>query len=231
MSGPGDLLTELADHMDSRLMAGWIHTVSVPTPRVRSWLRSSKRPFIDPGGPQVSLADADATAAWVVEQARWSGGTLGGIAGLGGAASVPPEIVATVIHALRLAQRLCVVYGFDHSTDRGRMVLWQTLAAGFEVELPNQGPIGLRLSELPSVLVRRSDVLTVGGALARRVLRRSALMVVGRLFRLLPVVSAGLSASDGQRRMAEIGSRMSATLRRVAEQPGTLAAEDAQELT
>lgn len=230
MRGPADLLRELAEHMDSRLLEGWLHTVSVPSPRVRSSLRSAGRPFVEHGSPRPSEADLEATAAWVVGQARWTGGTMGGLAGLGGAASVPPEILATVVHGLRLGQRLCIVYGFDPQTDRGRMVLWRTLAAGFDVELPPQGPVGLRLSELPAVLGPRDGVATVGGALARAVVRRSAWMVVGRLSRMVPLVSAGLSASDGQRRMAEIGARMSAALRRTAEAPAPAAPEDALEL-
>ena len=230
MAGPRELLRELAERMDSRLVEGWLQTVSVPTHRVRAWLTAAGRPFVDPDSAPVPLEDADRTAAWVLAQARWTGGTLGGLAGLGGAASIPPEVLATVVHGLRLGQRLCVVYGFDPETDRGRMVLWQALAAGFEVDLPEQGPIGLRLSELPGVLVPRGAASNVGGALARSVLRRSALMVVGRLFRLVPVVSAGLSATEGQRRISGIGERMAATLHRVAEVPAPARTEDALEL-
>ncbi len=228
--GPRAFIRDVIGRMDARLVEGWMEAVSVPTARIRRHLALAGKAYNAPGSPCPPLRDLDRTATWVVDQSRFSGGTLGALAGLGGAASVPPEVLATLVHGLRMAQRLCVVYGFDPETDRGRMVSWQVLASGFEVELPRQGPVGVRVSELPLVLVPRLRPATVGGMLARSMLRSATWMVAGRAFRFVPVLSAGASANSGQRRAHEIGERMCATLRRFADVPVQGSTDDAVEV-
>lgn len=228
-----DLLLEMFHRMDDRLVAGWYRALSVPTDRVRRHLRAAHRPFVDPDAELPSLDELDRTAAWVIEQTSARATALGGIAGLVGIASVPPEAAATVVAVVRLAQRLAVVYGFDPETDRGQMALTRALAAGFEVELPDRGAVGMRLTDLPAVIAPAwVRPRTVGSELAGRVMRQAVGMVLGRVSRLVPVLSSGPAASDGRRRMREVGDRMRLVLRQIAEVPiaSIPAVEDAVEV-
>lgn len=215
------ILVEALERADDSLLAGSYRALSVSTARVRSQLRAAHRPFVDPQRPDVPpLPDLDATAAWVIAQASAQAAAIGGVAGMVGAASVPSETATTVLGVIRLAQRLAVVYGFDPDTDRGQMALWRALAAGFQVELPDRGPVGMRVRDLPAILLlRKVAPRDVGGALASSVVRRALRMVVGRTTRLLPVLSSRPAAVDAAKRTAELGERMQAVLRQLAEVP------------
>lgn len=227
-----DLVADLLHQMDHRLLAGWYQAVSVPAARVRRHLRAAHRPFIDRDSDQLpSLEELDQTARWLIAQSSSHVSAFGGVAGLAGLVSVPPEAAATAVAGIRLGQRLAVVYGFDPETDRGRMALWRALAAGFQVDLPERGPMGTRASDLPAVLAPGwVSPRTVGSALAARILRRAVGMVVGPT-RALPVWGAGDGARGGKRRIDDIGERMRRVLRQLADAPvGRAAVEDAEEV-
>jgi len=213
--------TDLLAKADGDLMSGGYHAISVDPDRVRRQLRTAGRPFIQPGGVAPALAELDATAAWIVEQSRFKTTALSGFAGLAGAPSVPPEIAARGVGIVRLAQRLAIVYGFEPGTDRGRTALWRALAAGLEVELPEHGPVELRVSELPALLRPSAQPRSIGAALAQALVFRSATYVAGRFGRFLPLLSSGFAASEANRHTTQVGARMIAVLRRLSE-PGAL---------
>jgi len=229
------VIADLAERLDARVMDSWFAAVSVPTRRTRAWLRGRRLRFVDPDATErPSLRELDATADAVIARYATSAALVGGAAGLGGMASIPPELMAQVVAALRLAQRLCVVYGFDPETDRGQMALWRALAAGYEVELPAAGPVGLRASQVPGLLLRRQS--NVGGSLARSVVKATAFRLL-RFTRLVPVLASATGASAGRRTLTDMGARMSVTLSRLADVPsatasgGRLLVEDAIELS
>lgn len=226
-----DVIADLVHHADERMLAGWYRAVSIRPERVRHQLRSSGHVWLDPSTGTANLNELDRAANWVISQSRFGATAIGGIAGLGGVASVPPEVLAQFVAALRMAQRLAVVYGFDPTTDRGRMALSRALAAGFEVELPEDGPVGMRVSDLPSVVAPR--VLaprTVGGDLLGSILRKSAWMLGARLTRLVPIAGAGVAASDAGKTREEIGLRMKDIFRQLAEVRSTGVIEEAVEV-
>lgn len=215
------MLTDMMSRVDDRLVAGWYRTMSVQTAREQRRLRTARRPFIDPKQEvKPSLSELDATAHWVIQQSRFNAAALGGFAGLGGIASVPPEIAASIVAVLRLGQRLAIVYGFDPDSDRGQMALWRALAAGYDVDLPDRGPVGIRVSDLPAIVAPRALApRTVGGNLAAQIVRKSAWMIAGRITRLLPVMSSGSGAMRSRQTMGEIGERMRTVFRQMAEVP------------
>ncbi len=215
-------LGEALGEADAVFLGRAYAAVSVDAERTRRRLGVARKPFVDPSATApYDPAAVDATARWVVEQSRLKVTALGGIAGLGGAASVPPEALASTIASLRLAQRLAVVYGFDPRSDRGEQAVWRALAAGFDVELPPQGPAGLRVSQVPAVIVRGARSRYPAGALATAVLRQTAWSIGKRMTRwlALPVVSAGVSAAGAHRRFTELGEKMREALARLAEAP------------
>jgi len=221
-------LADLAHRLDTQLVEGWIAAVSVPTERTRRWLRGRRLPFVDPAAETVpTLTELDYTARQVIERYASSAAFVGGAAGLGGLASIPPELATQVVATLRLGQRMCVVYGFDPATDRGRMALMRALAAAFEVELPS-GPVGLRASQVPGLLLRRQRNAT--GALARSVLKGTAFRLL-RFTRVVPLLASATGAAEGRRSLTAMGGRMQQVLRRLAEAPPAPGGvEDAVEL-
>jgi len=216
-----ELMEEVVGRVDVSLPGAMYAAVSVNPDRVRSWLRAAGRPFIERGTEVPAPEQLLETGRWVIGQSRFRLALVGGLAGLWGAASVPPEALASTIALLRLAQRLAVVFGFDPTSDRGEMAVWQALAAGFEVELPSDGPMGMRVRDLPVVLAKGSRARRPGGALATAVLRESIWQIGSRLSRLLalPVLSSGLSAAGAHERATAVGERMLATLQRLADAP------------
>jgi hypothetical protein len=232
MAGVREVLAQLLEHADHRLPSGFYLAISVPTERVRSKLRRSRRAFIDPGeAAPPELADVDATATWVISQASLSGAMLGGFASVAGAASVPPEALATAVAWVRLAQRLAIVYGFDPETERGQLAVWRALAAGLELQMPDHGPLSMRVRDLPTMILPRATMVSASAEMARAVLRQSLWSLATRVTRLVPIVSPGVSAVSARRRVSDVGERMKAALRRLAEVPGDLdVVEDAVEV-
>lgn len=227
------LVADVLDRADSALVSGWYSAVSVHPERVRAWLRFRGLPFVDPAvPPSPPLTEVDHTADVVIGRASTLVGALGGAAGLVGAATVPPEWVAANVAVLRLAQRLCVVYGFDPSNDRGQMALCRALAAGYDVQLPETGPMRMRLRDLAALARPGRPEPGMGGRIARAMAVSSAWWVAGQVTRFVPLVSASTHAWDSQRKVDEIGRKMLAVLRRIAEVPAALegAIEEAVEL-
>lgn len=213
-----DVVRDLIHHADERLLAGWYLAISVSPDRVRRQLKQSGHQWLDATSGHADRRELDRSAAWVIEQSRFGAAAIGGIAGLGGMASVPPEVVAQFVACLRMAQRLAVVYGFDPDSDRGRMAISRALAAGFEIDLPERGPVGLRVSDLPSVIAPRMLApRTVGSQLLSTILRKSAWTLAARITRLVPVAGAGVAAVEARKDRAEIGARMQSVFRQLAE--------------
>lgn len=208
---------ELKTWADESLLSNAYAGISVSVRKFRTHLRESKRPFVDPHVPEsADLFEVDRTAAWVVDQVSVQTAIRSGLASLAGALSVPPEVLSTLTTLIRLAQKLTIVYGFDPQTERGQMVMWRALAAGLETELPDSGPMGMKLRDLAKVVsVPSSD--QVGAAVTRALVRKSAWMVLRKMTRLVPVLSLGSSTIGGRRRMRAAGERMNHVLRRLSE--------------
>jgi hypothetical protein len=233
MSEPMDVLRSWLRQTDSRAFDAMYRAVSVSTAATTRRLERARRPFLLGQTDSPRLEDLDRSAAWLIEQSRASTGTLGGIAGLGGWMSLPPEAVAFLVACLRLGQRMAVVYGFDPERRRGRMIVARALAAGFEVELADRGVVGTRVSEVVKALATRTpNPNGLGGQLAIAVTLRAVRMMSSRAGRLVPVVSSGVSVVDNRRKTDEIGRRMQAVFRQLSDLPMSSSTfiEDAQEV-
>lgn len=221
MASVARFLIDMLDRADIQLVAGWYHTVSVSTERERARMRHEGTPFVDPTTDQVpSLGELELAAERIIADAATSAGASSGIAGIVGAASVPPEVLGSMVATLRMGQRLCLLYGFDPHTDRGQMALCRALAAAYDVDLPSSGPVGMRVSDLPRLARPGSDPASVAAKLTRAVLIRSAWFVASRLTRLVPVISAASGAVDARRRTETAARRMVEVLVRLSEVPG-----------
>lgn len=226
-------LVDMLDRADAQLVAGWYHSVSVSTDRERARMRHEGTSFVDPtrdGSP--TMGELALAAERIISQAATSAGAVSGLAGIAGAATVPPEVLGSVVATLRLGQRLCLLYGFDPHTDRGQMALCRALAAAYDVDLPAAGPVGMRVSDLPRLARPGSDPASVTAKLTRAVLVRSAWFVASRISRLIPVVSAASGAVESRRRTESAAQRMQDVLARLSDVPGSsrVQVEDAVEV-
>ena len=207
----------MKDWADEALLANAYRGLSVNTRVFRTRLRTAQRSFCDPNVPQTpTMHEVDKTAAWVSEQVGIQTGIRSGIASLAGAISIPPEVLLTLVTYIRLAQKLTIVYGYDPHSDKGQMVMWRALAAGLETELPEQGPLGMRLRDLTRLFsMPRAD--QVGTQVTRALVKKSVWAVLRRTTRYVPVLSLGSSTIGGRRRMRSAGHRMNQVLRRLCD--------------
>lgn len=217
MASPLQLLLQaLGERLDEDLLPAIYAAASVPTDEVRAWLREEGIPFVDPdAGQHPADADLEEAAKRVVRGTRNRATFLGFAGGALGAVAIPPEVLASLVAMLRLAQRLAVLYGFDPETDAGKLVMWRALAAAYEIQLPTQGPVGMRVRELPELF--KSQVPATRQAstwLARQVVLRASSSVVGRVTRIIPGLGAGLAGFSAHRRTRAMGQRMIEVYRR-----------------
>ena len=120
---------------------------------------------------------------------------------------------------MRLGQRLAVVYGFDPEEPKGQMALWRALAAGLQIELPAQGPMEVRLRDMPRALVPRASVSSAGTWFAQQIVRQSVRSAASSVLRFVPGAAPVYAAYSARRRVQEVGARMQQVLRRLAETP------------
>lgn len=210
------LLQAFGERLDEDLLPAIYTAASVPTADVRTWMRDTGLVFLDAdAGSYPSTAELDEAAARIISHTRDRAMAFGVASGFVGAVAIPPEVLASIVSSLRLAQRLAVLHGFDPETDVGRLVMWRALAAAYEVELPAQGPVGLKVRELPDLL--RSQVPATRQAsawLARQVVVRATATVMSRITRLIPGLGAGLAGWGAHRRTHAMGARMVEVYRR-----------------
>jgi len=211
------LLQALGERLDEDLLPAIYTAASVPTADVRAWMRESGIPFVDTdAGAYPSPSELEDAARRVIVHARDRATAFGIASGFVGAVAIPPEVLASIVSTLRLAQRLAVLHGFDPETEAGRILMWRALAAAYEFELPTQGPVGLKVRELPDLL--RSQVPATRQAsawLARQVLVRATSTVMRRVTRIVPGLGAGLAGWGAHRRTRAMGERMTEVYRRV----------------
>ena len=110
------------------------------------------------------------------------------------------------------------------------MALLRALAHGLELELPEHGAVGLRVSEVGAWAAGRLDPTNVTLWLVRGLLTRSASSVATGAARLIPVVSAGVGAAAAHARTQALGGRMIALYRQLAEVPLLALPEEAEEV-
>lgn len=210
------ILNNLGERLDAELLPALYEAVALRTADIRHELTEAGLAFWDPAtGREPEPGQLEEAARTQVARAARNAAAGGALAGFAGAIALPPELAGALVQTLRLAQRLAVIYGHDPETDRGRLLLWRAIAAAWEVELPRQGAVDLRVSSLPALLSAQLPQHQAGAAQFARMIALSAAVSVGRrTLRLLPGVGAGLSALDSRRRLREHGARMSAVFAR-----------------
>lgn len=83
---------------------------------------------------RVPLARLDAIAAILIRDAQRLALIEGAGFGLGGMITIVPDAGLLTVVTLRLIQRLCLLYGFDHQGQDERLALWMAAATATGVD-------------------------------------------------------------------------------------------------
>ncbi len=227
-----ELLRDLTGRLDEDLPPFVVRSMSVDVEAFQSMLRERGDDFIDrEAGHVPPLSALEDTAVSTIRRASRKASVLGAASGVAGFFGVPPEVAARLIQSVRLAQRLAIIYGHDPRTDRGAMHIRKALAAGWEIELPGQTKVDMRLSDLRRVVRSQLPAVQHGGDwLARTLLNRATQIVGGRMGRFIPGLGAGMGAYQAHRTAQKMGKRMHKTYVRTYRHPKPTGIEDAIEV-
>lgn len=203
-------LRNLSERVDEDLIPALYQAASVPSVIIRAELEAEGLAWSDPSaGRSPGLVELRASARTIIDRSARTATIRGAVAGTMGLLAVPPEAAAAFVQSLRLAQRLAVVFGFEHETDRGKLILGRALAAGLELELPEQARVDFRLRRVTS-LVRQgaSEPQQAAAKVARLAGRRLVWTLGGRMGRILPGFGTGLAAWSARRELRRQAERM-----------------------
>lgn len=216
---PWRILAEaLGQRLDADLIPTLYAAASVPTPLLRAELRAAGRSFIDAETGSYPEPDELArTVNFVVKGSTRRATAVGAISGVAGVVAWAPEWVAGAVSALRLAQRLAVVHGFDPDTDEGKLLISRALAHAFDVKIPESTRVTTRVSELPA-LVRREGQTPVAMArwVAGQVASTSVAALASRVVRLVPGLGFAFGGVGAWRRSHRLAARMCEVFARAA---------------
>ena len=207
------LARELGASVDAAVLPSLAARVFPPTHEVRARLRHAGLPWLDPDGPELPAAEqVRATSERAIGRARGRIGWWAAASTAAGPWGVAPERVGTLLAVLRLAQELAVIHGFDPETEDGRRVALRAVAAGLEIELPEQGPTGLRVQDARRWLVDAR----ASGQLGAWMLGTARGAVRTRMLRVIPGLSAGHAAWAARDQLGAAGERMRAVFARAS---------------
>jgi len=223
-----ELRTELETRFDKDLLPAIYDRLSVPTEEIREDVLG-RGLLIHKDG--VSLDALDESADHLGRRTARKALAVGAAGSVGGLVTMTPELAAGLIQHLRHGQRLAVIYGFDPQEDRGQLILWQALAFAYDVELPEQGLVGLHFRELGG-LARDTGEAHALTALIRKLLLSNLKGLSRRTGRYVPGLGLGLSARSSAKRSRALHAAMKTVFREAwSEAHGTLeASSEAEEI-
>ena len=204
------ILRNLGDRLDEDLLPGLYGVTTLTTADVQHEFTTNELPFCDPVNnifpPEEEL---EATADAIVHRAVNRASVRGAIGGMGGAFAIPPEVVLALLQTMRLAQRLAVLYGIELETDRGKLLLSRAIYAAYELKLPEQQALDMRISQLPQVARQQTpDIQRTTAWIARTVAWQITRHIGGRVTRIVPGIGAGIGAWDANRSIRAQGKRI-----------------------
>jgi len=208
------VFANLTERVDEDLLPSLYAAASLKTDHIRADLDARGEARHDTS-PTPEPHELELTSRKVIQRASRRAAARGALAGAGGLLAVPPEAAASAVQSVRLAQRLVVVWGFDPESSLGQIHLARSLAAAYEIELPDQGPIDMRVRDLARISTPKlPELRNQTTALARVLAARSVVTLATRFSRWIPGVGAGLGAIGAHRNLVRQGHRMVDYLRR-----------------
>jgi len=223
----GQILRNLGGRLDEDLLPGIYTLTSLSTAGIQQELTEAELPYCDPvRGVFPPEEELEASAEAVVQRAVSRASVRGAIGGMGGAFAIPPEVAFALVQTVRMAQRLAVLYGIELETDRGKLLLSRAIYAAYELKLPEQQALDMRISQLPQVARQQTpDVQRTTAWIARTVAWQVTRHIGGRITRIVPGIGAGIGAWDASRSLRAQSGRIRAVYRR--SWSGAMLSEDA----
>ena len=200
----------LSERIDEDLLPVLYEAASVPTVVIRAELEAAGLAWSDPSrGRSPSVHELRLSAEAVIQRSTRRATIRGALASTMGLLAVPPELAAAFVQTLRLAQRLVVVFGHEHESDRGKLILGRVLAAGLEIELPEQARVDFRVQGLPAMVRQEGqDQPRALERVARFAGRRVVVGVGTRIGRSIPGFGLGIGAWSARRQLRKQAARM-----------------------
>ena len=205
-----ELLQELGLRLDEDLPPWALKSISVEPSEFREMLDSKGWAYVDPKRlSQPTQASVLTTAEKTIDKAVLRAGIGGAISGVVGWVGVPPEVAARVVQSLRLAQRLAIIYGHNPHSDRGVIHIRSALAAAWDIDLPVQARMDMKLSDVSSVVRGGLPQTHKTPTWLMRVLIGQATATVGRrAVRMVPGLGSGIGFLQSRSTVRHQGLRM-----------------------
>jgi hypothetical protein len=233
-----DLWTQLARDLIHRLdtdiptkLAG---SLAINPQSLRLDLRRRQLDFMDPQSGQEPRAESlqRTTDRLIKDCARAA--TIGGaVSGIAGVAGVPAEVALRMTQLLRLTQRLMVVYGHDLTTDKSKLLAQRAIAAAYEISLPTQAGLQVRVCDLPTLLRDSTPTAHQGATwLAQAAVRQTTRAVLRPIGRTVPGLASAPAAWRARKTIKGQAARILKVIQRASAGPGwrTQDSTDAVEL-
>ncbi len=203
-----ELAREMEDRLDTELLPLVYSTLSVSSKQIREELSELGLGVLD----EAEVEDLDPLAAEIIARSVRRFSLVGAMGGLGGIATIPPEIIATLIASLRLCQRLEVLYGFDPDSEHGRLLLWRAMGAAYGVKMPKKGSL-----RVPGVFTPKTasapDTGEITAWMTRQIVQSSIRSLTRRFSRWIPGLGLGFSVAFARRQMKKQGREMQSVFR------------------
>ena len=205
-----ELLQELGMRLDEDLPPWALKSISVDPAEFTQHLESQGLAYVNPKRlNQPNQTEVTQTAEIFIHKAVVRAGIGGAMSGVAGWAGVPPEVAARVIQSLRLAQRLAIIYGHNPHSDRGVIHIRSALAAAWDIDLPVQARMDMKLSDVSSVVKGGLPQTHKTPTWLMRVLVNQATATVGRrAVRLVPGLGSGIGFVQSRSTVRKQGQRM-----------------------
>ncbi len=224
---------ELALRMDEDLIGRLTREISIDVQATREWLKQRSLAFdLGNRSPRPTTDALGQTADVLIRKAVRRAGLSGALTGWAGLAGMPAEVGFRLLLTVRLAQQLAVVYGYDPSTDRGRILVRRALAAAYEVELPEQQSEGTRLRDLRALTQTNTQATSRTAWIAQAATRHTRRAVGRSLSRKVPGLGLAPGVIHARRTVRDHGHQMKQVLERLYQGPKAIPShiEDALEV-
>jgi len=195
---------ETQAQIDDRALDELVDYLSIDPRDTIQWLQRKELAWAD-RVPIPSKEELNQSADYVVQRAVHKATLRGAIAGTAGIISILPEQIAHWAQMLRLIQRLAIIYGIELQSSIGQAYLIHAFAYMYEVPLPKQHAMKLKISEVVSSFQHNKPDPNAALQYLLKQIVRQTISRQGR--KLIPGIGIFLGAYDAHKDMSKLAER------------------------